>query len=139
MSRGPAYTLNCVCTLQFTNIILSMAECQSHDQSSITGGLGKVVNSNNVHFSFGSSRVNYIPHNHITVVQAGKDVSYLFVILAGFAVTGFLLWSVGSEFFLSDSPSAIFTKALKRVKADPRVSERLHTYIHTYIQHVKLL
>ncbi len=55
------------------------------------------------------------------VIQASKDVTYLFVILGGFAVAGFLLWSIGSEFFLSDSPSAIFTKALKRVKADPRV------------------
>ncbi|XP_064394876.1 mitochondrial import inner membrane translocase subunit Tim21-like isoform X3 [Halichondria panicea] len=59
------------------------------------------------------------------VVQAGKDVSYVAVILGGFAVAGFLLWSVGSEFFMSDSPSAIFTKALKRVKADPRVIEAL--------------
>ncbi len=57
------------------------------------------------------------------VVRAGKDVSYVLVILGGFAVAGFLLWSVGSEFFMSDSPSAIFTKALKRVKADPRVSQ----------------
>ncbi len=62
--------------------------------------------------------------NSVTaVVQAGKDMTYLFVILGGFAVAGFLLWSIGSEFFMSDSPSAIFTKALKRVKADPRVSE----------------
>lgn len=71
-----------------------------------------------------NQQYNYIRALYNTVVQAGKDVSYLFVILAGFAVTGFLLWSIGSEFFLSDSPSAIFTKALKRVKADPRVRNK---------------
>lgn len=59
------------------------------------------------------------------VVQAGKDMTYLFVILGGFGVAGFLLWSIGSEFFMSDSPSTIFTKASKRVKADPRVVEAL--------------
>ena len=36
-------------------------------------------------------------------------------------MTGFLLWSVGSEFFSSSSPSSVFAKALKRVKSDARV------------------
>ena len=35
---------------------------------------------------------------------------------------GFLFYSVGSEFFSSASPSSIFSKALKRVKADESVS-----------------
>jgi len=56
-----------------------------------------------------------------SVVQAGKDMTYILVILGGFALTGFLFWSVGSEFFSSSSPSSVFTKALKRVKEDPRV------------------
>ena len=55
------------------------------------------------------------------MVQAGKDMTYLLVIIGGFALTGFLFWSVGSEFFSSNSPSAIFTQALKRVKSDPQV------------------
>ena len=55
------------------------------------------------------------------VVQAGKDMTYLVVILAGFALTGFLFWSVGSEFLSSNSPSTIFTQALRRIKSDPRV------------------
>lgn len=62
----------------------------------------------------------------------------MFVILAGFAVTGFLLWSVSSEFFLSDSPSAIFTKALKRVKADPRVSEHINTDLYVFRIEIKI-
>lgn len=57
----------------------------------------------------------------LAVVQAGKDVSYLVVIIAGFVVAGFLFWSVGSEFFSQNSPSVVYSRALKRVKADPRV------------------
>ena len=56
-----------------------------------------------------------------TVVQAGKDFTYLIVIIAGFVVAGFLLWSVGSEFFSQNSPSVVYSRALKRVKSDPRV------------------
>lgn len=59
------------------------------------------------------------------VAQAGKDVSWVMVIIGGFAITGFLLWSIGSEFFSGSSPSTIFTKALKRVKNDPQVVEAL--------------
>eukprot|EP00731_Ephydatia_muelleri_P036849 Em0337g9a len=55
------------------------------------------------------------------VVQAGKDFTYVLVILGGFVVTGFLFWTVGSEFFSSSSTSSIFSAALKKVKADPRV------------------
>ena len=56
------------------------------------------------------------------VVQAGKDFTYLLVVLGGFAVAGFLLWSVGSEFFSSTSPQTVYSKALKRVRLDPHVS-----------------
>ena len=66
--------------------------------------------------------IKMLLHLQIAVVQAGKDVSYLAVIVFGFAVAGFLLWSVSSEYFSSNTPSSVFTKALKRVKADPRVS-----------------
>ena len=43
------------------------------------------------------------------------------VALGGFTVAGFLLWSVGSEFFSSNSPQTIYTKALKRVRQDLQV------------------
>ncbi|KAL5466733.1 hypothetical protein EMCRGX_G030881 [Ephydatia muelleri] len=59
------------------------------------------------------------------VVQAGKDFTYVLVILGGFVVTGFLFWTVGSEFFSSSSTSSIFSAALKKVKADPRVRDLL--------------
>ena len=64
------------------------------------------------------------PHSNVLlseVVQAGKDFSYLLVVLGGFAVAGFLLWSVGSEFFSSNSPQTLYSKALKRVRQDMQV------------------
>ena len=57
----------------------------------------------------------------VPVVQAGRDFTYVLVVLGGFAVAGFLLWSVGREFFSSNSPQTIYSKALKRVKADHQV------------------
>ncbi|XP_003384418.1 PREDICTED: mitochondrial import inner membrane translocase subunit Tim21-like [Amphimedon queenslandica] len=59
------------------------------------------------------------------VVRAGKDFTYLIAIFAGFGLMGFLFYSVGSEFFSSASPSSIFSKALKRVKADESVKAAL--------------
>ena len=61
------------------------------------------------------------PLIYCAVVRAGKDFTYLLVVLGGFAVAGFLLWSVGSEFFSFNSPQTVYTKALKRVKQDIRV------------------
>lgn len=55
------------------------------------------------------------------VVQAGKDFTYLIAIVAGFGIVGLLFYYVTSEFFSTSSPSYIFSKALKRVKADERV------------------
>jgi import inner membrane translocase subunit TIM21 len=55
------------------------------------------------------------------VAERGKDVSYFAVICIGFGITGFLLWVVLSEFFSSGSPSSIFKRALKKVKANEQV------------------
>ena len=71
--------------------------------------------------SFPSSFLNH------TVVQAGRDFTYLLVVLGGFAVAGFLLWSVGSEFISYNSPQTLYAKALKRVRQDPQVTP-LHLY-----------
>lgn len=51
---------------------------------------------------------------------------------------GFLFYSVGSEFFSSASPSSIFSKALKRVKADESVSKKneamsVCTIVHVHV------
>ena len=60
------------------------------------------------------------------VVQAGRDFTYLIAIVAGFGLMGFLFYSVGSEFFSRNSPSSIFTQALKRVREDDQVETRVH-------------
>ena len=36
-------------------------------------------------------------------------------------MAGFLLWSVGSEFFSTNSPQTVYSKALKRVRQDLQV------------------
>lgn len=66
------------------------------------------------------------------VVQAGKDFTYVVVILGGLAITGFLMWTLGSEFFSSSSTSSIFSAALKAVKKDPRVRDLLGDSIVGY-------
>ncbi|XP_028392011.1 mitochondrial import inner membrane translocase subunit Tim21-like [Dendronephthya gigantea] len=66
------------------------------------------------------------------VAQAGKDVSYFAIILAGFAVTGALLWYVLSELFLSSSPNKIYADALKKVKQNEEVLDALGEPIKAY-------
>lgn len=66
------------------------------------------------------------------VAQAGKDVSYFAIILAGFAVTGALLWYVCSELFLSSSPNKIYANALKKVKQNDEVIEAIGRSIKAY-------
>ncbi|XP_046842553.1 mitochondrial import inner membrane translocase subunit Tim21-like isoform X2 [Xenia sp. Carnegie-2017] len=66
------------------------------------------------------------------VVQAGKDVSYFAILLAGFAVTGALLWYVISELFLSSSPNKIYADALKKVKMNEEIIDALGEPIKGY-------
>lgn len=55
------------------------------------------------------------------VVAASKVTMDLGVILAGLAVTSALLYFVGSELFGSDSTTAIFNKAVDRIREHPEV------------------
>ncbi|KAK3739077.1 hypothetical protein QZH41_011816 [Actinostola sp. cb2023] len=59
------------------------------------------------------------------VVQAGKDVTYLGIILVGFAVTGALIWYVVSELFFGFSPNTVYSYSLKQVLANSEVVEEL--------------
>jgi len=52
------------------------------------------------------------------VKQAGKDASYVGVLLLGFGVTGALIWYIASELLFSFSPNSVYSKALKMVKED---------------------
>ncbi|XP_027129926.1 mitochondrial import inner membrane translocase subunit Tim21 isoform X2 [Larimichthys crocea] len=55
------------------------------------------------------------------VKEAGRDFTYLIVVLIGLGVTGGLLYVVFQELFSSSSPNKIYGKAFNKVKLDPEV------------------
>uniref|UniRef100_A0A8C4X5G8 Mitochondrial import inner membrane translocase subunit Tim21 n=1 Tax=Erpetoichthys calabaricus TaxID=27687 RepID=A0A8C4X5G8_ERPCA len=55
------------------------------------------------------------------VKEAGKDFTYLIVILVGLGVTGGLFYVVFKELFSSSSPSKIYGVALEKCRAHPEV------------------
>lgn len=55
------------------------------------------------------------------VKDAGKDFSYLVVVLVGLGVTGGLLYVVFQELFSTSSPNQVYGKAFNRVKSHPEV------------------
>ncbi|XP_058488358.1 mitochondrial import inner membrane translocase subunit Tim21-like [Solea solea] len=55
------------------------------------------------------------------VKDAGRDFTYLIVILIGLGVTGGLLYVVFQELFSSSSPNKVYGKAFNKVKANPEV------------------
>ncbi|XP_029954870.1 mitochondrial import inner membrane translocase subunit Tim21 [Salarias fasciatus] len=55
------------------------------------------------------------------VKEAGRDFTYLIVVLVGFGVTGALLYVVFQELFSSTSPNKVYGKAFDKVKSHPEV------------------
>lgn len=55
------------------------------------------------------------------VKEAGKDFTYLIVVLIGLGVTGGLLYVVFQELFSSSSPSRIYGKAFSKTRLNPEV------------------
>ncbi|XP_054479185.1 mitochondrial import inner membrane translocase subunit Tim21-like [Anoplopoma fimbria] len=55
------------------------------------------------------------------VKEAGRDFTYLIVVLIGLGVTGGLLYVVFQELFSSSSPNKVYGKAFNKVKLDPEV------------------
>ncbi|XP_063062772.1 mitochondrial import inner membrane translocase subunit Tim21-like [Engraulis encrasicolus] len=55
------------------------------------------------------------------VKRAGKDFTYLIVVLIGLGVTGGLLYVVFQELFSSSSPAKIYAKAFNKCKSNPEV------------------
>lgn len=56
------------------------------------------------------------------VVQAGKDVTYLGVIVVGLGITALMFFTVGKELFSSKSPNVVYTRALKLCKQNDEVT-----------------
>ncbi|XP_066536161.1 mitochondrial import inner membrane translocase subunit Tim21-like [Hoplias malabaricus] len=55
------------------------------------------------------------------VKRAGKDFTYLIVVLIGLGVTGGLLYVIFQELFSSSSPSKLYGKALEKCRSHPEV------------------
>ncbi|KAL7835553.1 hypothetical protein SRHO_G00279000 [Serrasalmus rhombeus] len=55
------------------------------------------------------------------VKQAGKDFTYLIVVLIGLGVTGGLLYVIFQELFSSSSPSKLYGKAFEKCRSHPEV------------------
>ncbi|XP_056157818.1 mitochondrial import inner membrane translocase subunit Tim21-like isoform X1 [Lampris incognitus] len=55
------------------------------------------------------------------VKEAGRDFTYLIVVLIGLGVTGGLLYVVFQELFSSSSPNKVYGKAFNKVKSHPEV------------------
>ncbi|XP_060920265.1 mitochondrial import inner membrane translocase subunit Tim21-like [Labrus mixtus] len=55
------------------------------------------------------------------VKDAGRDFTYLIIVLIGLGVTGGLLYVVFQELFSSTSPNKIYGKAYNKVRLDPEV------------------
>ncbi|KAL1248756.1 hypothetical protein QQF64_022074 [Cirrhinus molitorella] len=68
-----------------------------------------------------SSHTPPSPSGAQKVKQAGKDFTYLIVVLIGLGVTGGLLYVVFQELFSSSSPSKIYGKAFERCRSHPEV------------------
>lgn len=66
------------------------------------------------------------------VKETTKTASYLGIILLGVGVTGTLFYAVFSELFSSKSPNNVYTKAVKKCLADPRVEDKLGAPITAY-------
>ncbi|XP_065064374.1 mitochondrial import inner membrane translocase subunit Tim21-like [Rhopilema esculentum] len=66
------------------------------------------------------------------VKQAGKDASYMGIVLVGFAVTGVLIWYVLSELLFSFSPNSVYSKALKVVKQNTSVLHAIGEPVKAY-------
>ncbi|XP_038602393.1 mitochondrial import inner membrane translocase subunit Tim21 [Tachyglossus aculeatus] len=55
------------------------------------------------------------------VKEAGRDFTYLIVVLVGISVTGGLFYVIFKELFSSSSPSKIYGDALEKCRAHPEV------------------
>uniref|UniRef100_A0AAZ3RD09 Mitochondrial import inner membrane translocase subunit Tim21 n=1 Tax=Oncorhynchus tshawytscha TaxID=74940 RepID=A0AAZ3RD09_ONCTS len=67
-----------------------------------------------------------VKHRNVIVKQsaikeAGKDLTYLIVVLIGLGVTGGLLYVVLQELFSSSSPNEVYSKAFNEARLHPEV------------------
>ncbi|OWA50988.1 putative Mitochondrial import inner membrane translocase subunit Tim21 [Hypsibius exemplaris] len=75
-----------------------------------------------------------LPSLHVAekVKQAGKDVFWTGIVLAGVAVTGVMGYAIFHELFSSKSPSGVYADAFKMCKKDIRVKSILGEPMKAY-------
>ncbi|XP_067888427.1 mitochondrial import inner membrane translocase subunit Tim21-like [Heterodontus francisci] len=66
------------------------------------------------------------------VKEAGRDLTYLLVVLVGIGITGGLFYVIFKELFSSSSPSKIYGDALKKCRAHPEIIGALGEPIKGY-------
>ncbi|KNC80423.1 hypothetical protein SARC_07211 [Sphaeroforma arctica JP610] len=66
------------------------------------------------------------------VVEAGRDLTYLGVIIFGVGLTGVFAYSVFGELFGGSTPNALYSTSVKRIRADERAKTLLGDSIKAY-------
>ncbi|GCC25301.1 hypothetical protein chiPu_0003710 [Chiloscyllium punctatum] len=66
------------------------------------------------------------------VKEAGKDFTYLLVVLVGIGITGGLFYVIFQELFSSSSPNKLYGDALKKCRAHPEIIGALGEPIKGY-------
>uniref|UniRef100_A0A8C9Q9Q3 Mitochondrial import inner membrane translocase subunit Tim21 n=1 Tax=Spermophilus dauricus TaxID=99837 RepID=A0A8C9Q9Q3_SPEDA len=56
------------------------------------------------------------------VKEAGRDFTYLVIVVIGIGITGGLFYTIFRELFSSSSPSKVYGKALEKCRSHPEVS-----------------
>jgi len=66
------------------------------------------------------------------VKQAGKDATYTGIVLLGIGITGIMCYAIGHELLSGQSPSGIYSRALKLCIKDTQVEAALGPPIKAY-------
>ncbi|XP_033841773.1 mitochondrial import inner membrane translocase subunit Tim21-like [Periophthalmus magnuspinnatus] len=116
-SRSPfERTHSDLCTVSFIHSIKwrgISVDCTKTNKSSPEESRGKSVSR----FQGGSPQASAAQK----VKDAGRDFTYLIVVLIGLGVTGGLLYVLFQELFSSSSPNKVYGKAFNLVKSNPEV------------------
>jgi import inner membrane translocase subunit TIM21 len=66
------------------------------------------------------------------VQQAGKDATYTGVIIVGVAITGLMFYAIGRELFSGQSPSGVYSRAVKLCTNNEKVKDAIGEPIKAY-------
>uniref|UniRef100_K9IHT1 Mitochondrial import inner membrane translocase subunit Tim21 n=1 Tax=Desmodus rotundus TaxID=9430 RepID=K9IHT1_DESRO len=84
-------------------------------------GLQRAKEDGSKQVSVHSQRAETVVSTAQKVKEAGRDFTYLIVVLTGVTITGSLFYVIFKELFSSSSPSKIYGKALEKCRSHPEV------------------